>query len=88
MRQGRHNKFFRSTFEEPHSIFTKHTTSYDAAMLHPTQGSREVTPSSDKEAPSNITAHYAQEGIRVGNKRRKQRLQGTTTLTHRDNCHG
>jgi hypothetical protein len=27
-------------------------------MLHPAQGSREATPSSDKEASSDIAAHY------------------------------
>jgi hypothetical protein len=42
---GRHNDFFGSTFE--------------AVVLCPTQGNREVTPSSNKEAPSDIAAHYA-----------------------------
>jgi hypothetical protein len=32
--------------------------SYEAVMLHPAQGSREATPSSDKEASSDIAAHY------------------------------
>jgi hypothetical protein len=38
-----------------------------------------MTPSSDKDALSDITAHCAQEGIKGSDKRRKQRLQGTTT---------
>jgi hypothetical protein len=58
-------------FEEPRG-----TTSYDAVMLRPASGSREATPSSDRETPSDITAHSTQEG---GKKRHKQPLQGTTT---------
>jgi hypothetical protein len=42
-------------------------------MLYPTPASREVTPSSDKEQVSNVAAHCALEGIKGGNKRRKQR---------------
>jgi hypothetical protein len=54
-------------------------------MLRLAQGSREVTPSNDKEAPSDVAAHCTQEGIKGGNKRRKQHLQGTTTMTsHND----
>jgi hypothetical protein len=41
------------------SITTQCTTSYEAVMLHPTQGSREVTLSHDKEVSSDVTAHYA-----------------------------
>jgi hypothetical protein len=58
-------------FVEPHSITTQRTTSYEAAMLYPTQGSREVTMSSNKEAPSDVAAHCAQGGIKGGNKRCK-----------------
>jgi hypothetical protein len=54
-------------------------------MICPAQGSREATPSSDKEAPSDVAAHYAQDGIKGSNKRRKKCLQGTTTS--RDNGH-
>jgi hypothetical protein len=50
-------------------------------MLRPPPGSREATPSSDKRASFDVAAHYAQEG---GNKRRKQRLQGTITMTSHD----
>jgi hypothetical protein len=57
-------------------------------MLHPARGSSEVTPSSDGEAPSNIAAHCAQEGIKVDNKRRKQRLQGTMTMTSHNDGQG
>jgi hypothetical protein len=44
----------------------------------------EATPSSNKEAPSNVAAHCAQEGIKGGSMRRKQRYQGTTTMTIHD----
>jgi hypothetical protein len=40
-------------------------------MLHTIQGSREATPSSDKEAPLDVIAHCAQEGIKGGSKRCK-----------------
>jgi hypothetical protein len=53
-------------------------------MLCPAQGSRKVTPSSDKEALFDVAVHYAQEGVKGIKKRRKQRLQGTTTTTSRD----
>jgi hypothetical protein len=53
-------------------------------MLRPPPGSREATPSSDKGASSDVAAHYAQEGVKGGNKRRKQRLQGTITMTSHD----
>jgi hypothetical protein len=44
-------------FEELRGIATQRTTSYDAVMLRPAQGSREATLSGDMEAPSDITAH-------------------------------
>jgi hypothetical protein len=68
-RQGGHNDFFRRMFEEPRGIATQHTTSYEVVILHPAQGSREATPSNDKEAPSDVSAHCAQEGVKGGNKR-------------------
>jgi hypothetical protein len=49
-----------------------------------TQVSRKATPSRDKEAPSNATAHCAQEGIKGSNKWRKQHPQGTVTTTSYD----
>jgi hypothetical protein len=79
-----HNDLFRSTFEEPHGIATQRTTSYEATMLCPALGSREATPSNDKLVSSDVTTHYAQEGVKGDNKRCKQRLQGTTTTTSRD----
>jgi hypothetical protein len=56
-------------------------------MLHHGQGSRVATPSSDKEALSNVSAHWTKEAIKCGNKRRKQRLQGTMTTTSHDDGH-
>jgi hypothetical protein len=55
--QGGHSNSFGSTFVEPRDIATQHTTNYKAIMYHPTQTSREVTPSSDKEAPSDDATH-------------------------------
>jgi hypothetical protein len=69
--EGGHSDFFRNTFKEPRSIATQQTTSYKAGMLHPAQGSREVTPSSDNEEPSNVATHGAKEGIKGGKKRCK-----------------
>jgi hypothetical protein len=40
-------------------------------MLRLAQGSREVTPSSGKEAPFNVVIHSAKEGIKGGKKRSK-----------------
>jgi hypothetical protein len=68
-RQGGHNNFFRRMFEEPCDIATQHTTSYEVVILCPAQGSREATPNNDKEAPSDVAAHCAQEGVKGGNKR-------------------
>jgi hypothetical protein len=50
----------------------------------------EKTTSNDKQAMSDVAAHCAQEGVKGGNKRRKQHLQGTTTtsMTHRNDGHG
>jgi hypothetical protein len=61
-------------FKELRGIATQRTTSYEEVMLHPTQGSREVTLSSDKEASSDVAVHCAREGVKGGNKRRKQHL--------------
>jgi hypothetical protein len=41
-------------------------------------------PSNDKEALSDVAAHCTVEGITSGNNRRKQHLQGTTTMTSRN----
>jgi hypothetical protein len=46
-------------FEELRGIATQCTTSHEVVMFWPTQGSREVTLSSDKEAMSDITTHCA-----------------------------
>jgi hypothetical protein len=40
-------------------------------MLCTAQGSREATPSSDRETSSDIAAHGTQEGGKGGKKRRK-----------------
>jgi hypothetical protein len=79
--QGERSNFFRDTFWEPHGIATLHATNHEAIMLCPAQGSREALPSSDKEAPPDITIHCTNEGIKCGKKRSKQRPQKTMTTT-------
>jgi hypothetical protein len=61
-RQGEHNDAFRYIIEEPGSVTTQYATHNEVAEHCPTQGSREVTPSSGKEAPSDIAIHNAKEG--------------------------
>jgi hypothetical protein len=65
----------------------RHTIHNQLQGIRPAQGSREATPSSDGEAPSDVTAHCAEEGIKGGNKTRKQHLQGTMTTTNHDDGH-
>jgi hypothetical protein len=50
--------------------------------------SREATSSSDKEVSSDDAAHYVQDGVRGGNKRRKQRPLGTVATSSHDDDHG
>jgi hypothetical protein len=58
-------------------------------MLRPAQRSREVTPSSGKGVPSDVTIHSSREGIHGGKKRHKKRLPGATTMTnHNDGNNG
>jgi hypothetical protein len=45
-------------------IATQRTSSYESVMLHPTKGSRDATPCSDKEVPPNVATHYTREGIK------------------------
>jgi hypothetical protein len=86
-RQGGCGDSFKSTFKEPCDITTQRSTNYEAIMLSPMQGSREATPSNNKEAPSDIATHYAEEGVKGDSKRCKLRLEGTTTMTIRDDSH-
>jgi hypothetical protein len=86
-RYGEHGDSFRGTFEEPCDVATQCTMSYEAIMLCPAQGSREATPSSDKETPSVVVTHCTQEGVKGGGKRHRQHLQGTTTMTIHDDDH-
>jgi hypothetical protein len=85
--QGEQSNFFRSTFEEPCGVATQHTTHYEAATHHPTQASREATPSSDKEVPSDDATHHAQDGVRSGNEQCKQHPLGTATTTSHNEDH-
>jgi hypothetical protein len=54
------------------------------AELHLVPGSREATPSSGKEKPSDVAIHSAKEGAKNGRKSLKHRPQGTTTTTDLD----
>jgi hypothetical protein len=53
-------------------------------MHRPMQTSREVTLTNDKEAPSDDVTRCAQDGVKGGNKHRKQRPLRTMTRT---SCH-
>jgi hypothetical protein len=54
-------------------------------VVHPqAQGNREVTPSSGKEAPSDIATHNSKEGVKGGKQSWKQWPQGTMTMTDHD----
>jgi hypothetical protein len=59
--------------------------SYEAVMLRPSQESREVTPSSDRETLSDITTQGTLEGIKGSRKSHKHCLHGTTTTTDGNN---
>jgi hypothetical protein len=83
--QDEHSKLFRNTFEESCGISTHHTNSNKVVMLHPAEGSREVTSSGGKESLSDVAIHSAKEGIKGGKKRCKQHPQGTTTTTDHNN---
>jgi hypothetical protein len=84
-RQG--DDSFRSMFKEPHDIATQHATSFESIMLRPTRGSREASPSSDKEAPSNLAVQYTQAGVKGGGKRCMQHHQVTMTTAIHDDGH-
>jgi hypothetical protein len=45
-------------------------------MLHPTQGSREVIPSSDREMFTDIVAHGTQEGVKGGRRGANSAFKG------------
>jgi hypothetical protein len=79
-----------SPFQEPNDIFRytieelrSYATSDEAAEFHPIPGSREVTLSIRKEAPSDVTVHD-KEGAKGGKKRCKQRPQWVTTAADYD----
>jgi hypothetical protein len=67
--RGNHIDFFRHTIEEPCNIITQHATSYNVVMIRQAQGSREVTPSNDKEASLDATIHGVEEGVKGGKNR-------------------
>jgi hypothetical protein len=83
-RQGEHDNLFRYATKELRSITTPYTTNNEMAELHLVPGSREATPSSGKEKPSDVAIHSAKEGAKNGRKSLKHRPQGTTTMTDLD----
>jgi hypothetical protein len=84
-----HGDIFRYTTDEPRSVANPYATSNEAVTLLPTQGSKEVTLSSSKEAPSGVAIHSTKDGIKGGKKRHKQHPQGAMTTTdHNDGNYG
>jgi hypothetical protein len=75
---------FRYTTEESHSVTNPYATRSEVVTHHPTQGSREATPSSSKEASFNVAVHSAKDGTKGGKKRCNQHPQGPTTMTDHD----
>jgi hypothetical protein len=57
-----------NTFDEPCSSATQRTASYEAVMLRPDQGIREVTPSIDRETSSDIAAHNTRRSSKVAKR--------------------
>jgi hypothetical protein len=68
----------------PHGNATQHATYYEAVVLRPAHGSREVTLSSGEGALSDIAIIRSREGVKGGIKRSMQHLQGATTTTDHD----
>jgi hypothetical protein len=71
-------------FEEARGVAHQHTTHYEVATHHPASVSRGVTPSSEKEAPSDAASCRAQDGVRSGIKRCP--LWTVTTASHDEDC--
>jgi hypothetical protein len=65
------NDVFMYTITELCSITTQYTTNNEVVKLHPAIGSWEVTPSSGKEALSDVTVHDAKKGAKGSKKRCK-----------------
>jgi hypothetical protein len=68
------NNIFRYTTEEPHGVTAQHATSDEAAKLCPAPCSRKATPSSGKEASSDIAIQDIEVGTKGDKKRHKQYL--------------
>jgi hypothetical protein len=84
-----HGDIFRYTTDELRSVANPYATNNEAVTLLPTQGSKEVTLSSSKEAPSGVAIHSTKDGIKGGKKRHKQHPQGAMTMTnHNDGNYG
>jgi hypothetical protein len=58
------------------NIAAQYATSSEATEFLLPLGRREVTPSSGKEASSDVALHSAREGTKGGKRRCKQHLQG------------
>jgi hypothetical protein len=84
LRQGKHSDIFRYITEELYIIAAQYTTSNKVTEFHLPLGSREVTPSSGREAPSDITVQSAWEGVKGAKRRCKQSPQGAMTTTNYD----
>jgi hypothetical protein len=75
---------FMNTTKGLRSIASQYAISDEATELRPAPGSREVTPSSGKEASSDIAIYDAVEG---GKKMCKQHLQAVTVAANDDDGH-
>jgi hypothetical protein len=74
----------RYTTEELRSIAAQYTTNSEAAEFRLPPGSREVTPSSDREAPSDVAVQSARVDGEGDKRRCKQHPQRATITTDYD----
>jgi hypothetical protein len=81
---GEQLKLFHYDPKDLHSITTPYAASDAMAKLLPAPSNKEATPSSYKEAPSDIAVQDAKEGAKGGKKRCKQRPEWVTTAANYD----
>jgi hypothetical protein len=70
--------------EELHNTTGQYAVDNKTTKLRPASRSREATPMSSKEVPSDITVQNAKDGARGGKKRCKQYLQGVVAMVDGD----
>jgi hypothetical protein len=82
--QGKHSDTFRYTTKELCSTTAQYATSSKPTKFQFPPGSREVTPSSDREAPSDVAVQSTREGADDSKRRHKQHPHGAMTTTDYD----